>query len=343
MIVPLFSVQFKAKQIGEGTIKFTKSVLIGGSSGSSPIPSELCQDKSVNIVPVDTYDPNHETEDPLQELPKNINNPRVIPKSTAKSTSSSSATAKTVAKTENSAFKIPALSKLEFNQNAILDKANSKSQGAVFTGTAEPNSKVYLLIHSQAEIYTDAMSGADGSWTKTIDSWLEDGGHTISVWSERDNKISPKLNSKFVISSYAKDQIAIGDTYPVFEAIDSSQKTKKESKLNTLMKNNFFWAYIGVGMVLAVTIVVLIIRKRKKGKIETPDEPSAPVNPGGGYTISDLMPSSTPQVPEPEVPVQQSSLPQPPASPTAMPSNQNQTIQASTDQIQQGNDKIKRP
>ena len=288
--IDLFNVTFKTKQIGTGTIHFTKNIMTGGNGAS--IPSAVYSDIPVSVVPIEEYNPDPIV-DPLPDIPASIPQPKVqtVPKSTSKSTSSTSATEKTATKTENKAFKIPALTKLEFSPAAVLDKSGGKSQGAVFTGTAEPNSKVYILIHSQAEIYTDTTSGADGNWTKTIDSWLEDGSHTISAWSEKDNKISQKLDSKFVISSYAKDQIAIGDTYPEYkggDAVDSGLKTKKDSKLNSLMKNKYFWVYVGAGLLLIIICIVLIVKSKKKNNIDDQN-----LTGNGGFINQSAMPPET--------------------------------------------------
>lgn len=277
VVVDLFDVTFKTKQIGQGAIHFTKSVVTGGSDGTTALQSGVYSDVPVDIVPVDQYDSGSSADNPLPDVPADVPQPEVktITKSatkssttsSAKSASSASASTKTAEKIENSAFKTPTLTKLEFDVNAVLDKSSKKSQGAVFTGTAEPNSKVYILIHSQSEIYTDTTSGADGTWSKTIEGWLEDGSHTVAVWSEKDNKISPKYNSQFVVSSYAKDQIAIGDTYPEVkggQATDVGLKTTKESKLKNLMENKFFWAYIAGGLVLIIITIVLIVKSRRK-------------------------------------------------------------------------------
>jgi len=284
----LFSISFITKQLGEGAISFSKHSVIGDEDGITPISSSVYSNIEVYIYSPEQYETDPPVEEPISVLPPSVPQPKVkiVEK---KSSSSASATAKTATKIENKAFKTPTLSKLEFGQNAVLDKANSKSQGAVFTGTAEPNSKVYLLLHSQAEIYTDTTSGADGTWTKTIDSWLEDGGHTVTVWSEKDNKISPKFVSPFVLSSYAKDQIAIGETYPEYkggEAVDTNLKTKKESKLNTIMKNKYFWPYVGGGFVLIVISIILIIKSRRKNN----DIDDENLGESGGFINSSAMP-----------------------------------------------------
>lgn len=269
----LFDVVFKTKQIGAGTIQFTKFIVTGGQDGETVLQSGIYSDLPFDIVPVEQYYPEEPTGDPFPEVPANIPQPQVetvngsVSKSSTSNVSSSSAAAKTVAKTENKGFRTPTLTKLEFGTGAVLDKIAGKSQGAVFAGTVEPNSKVYILIHSQSEIYTDTTSDADGSWNKTITGWLEDGGHTITIWSEKDNKISPKFSSPFVISSYAKDQIAIGETYPeikVEKTVDASSAIKEESKINLLMKNKFFWVYIAVGLVLIAVIFILTIKSRRK-------------------------------------------------------------------------------
>ena len=285
--IDLFNVTFKTKQIGTGTIHFTKNIMTG-ENGSS-ISSAVYSDIPVSVVPIEEYNPDPIV-DPLPNIPASIPQPKVqtVPKSTTKSNSSSSATEKTATKTENKSFKIPALTKLEFSPTAVLDKSGGKSQGVAFTGDAEPNSKVYLLIHSQTEIYTDTTSGADGSWTKTVDSWLEDGGHTLTVWSEKDNKISQKLDSKFVISSYAKDQIAIGDTYPEYkggDVADTGLKPKKENKLNTLMKNKYFWVYVGGGLLLIIICIIIILKSRKKNNIDDQN-----LTGGGGFINQSAMP-----------------------------------------------------
>lgn len=270
----LFDATFKTKQLGKGTIHFTKSIVTGGADGTTVLTSGVYGDLPIEIISDEEWSGSYgPIDDPLPEVPADIPVPQVKPvttsikKSSATSSSSASSSAKTATKTENSAFKVPTLTKLEFGQNALLDKASQKSQGVVFTGTAEPSSKVYILIQSQTEIYTDTTSGADGVWTYTNDGWLEDGAHTITVWSEKDGKISKKFSSPFVVSSYAKDQIAIGDTYPdlkVDSAATAGLKIKKESKVESLMNNKFFWAYVACGIVLIVIIIVLVVKSRRK-------------------------------------------------------------------------------
>jgi len=270
----LFDVTFVTKKIGRGNIHFINHVITGGGDDTTILKSGAYSDVPVNIVAVKQDNPEPKIINPLPGIPANIPKPQVqtVTSSTinikvgTKSSSSVSAAEKTATMTENSAFKTPVLSKLEFDSKAVLDKSNSRSKGVVFTGTAEPSSKVSILIHSQTEIYTDTTAGADGSWRKIIDDWLEDGGHTITIWSEKDNKISSKLNSNFVISSYASDQIAIGSTYPKLKGEGEAKlglNVKKMSKVGELIKNIFFWIYIGGGLVLIAVIFILTLRSKR--------------------------------------------------------------------------------
>lgn len=306
MFISLFDVTFKPKKLGEGAIHFTKLTVIGGSNESTAIASEISEDAHVEIAPNYVYNPAQEVENPLQgeNIPANVPAPQAkvetkpVPKPKAASSSSSTSTTKPATKTENSALKTPALTKLEFSENAVLDKTISKSKGVVFTGTSEPNSTVYILINSQNAIYTDTISGADGVWSKTVDSWLEDGTHTITAWWEKDNNVSPKFSSKFVISSYAKSQIAIGDTYPEVKSetlASTSQPTKKKSKANTLLENKFFLVYLGAGLILIIIIIILFVKSRAKKNDSNDNDPNGGM--GGGISSSLLPQNMSPRNP----------------------------------------------
>lgn len=306
----LFYVTFSPKAIGTGTIHFlTTQEVTGGDDDVTVLTSGVYDDVPVVTVAATEIQPEPEITQTLPGRTTVTPHPSTAT-STKKSsgTSSSAAAAKIATKPEKSAFKTPTLTKLEFGPSAVLDKTNSRSNGAVFTGTGEPNSKMLLLINSQNEIFTDTTSDATGAWTKTITDWLEDGSHSITIWAEKDNKISPKFSSNFVISSYAKDQIAIGDTYPETSIKPVVTPPKKVSKLDALLNNKFFWGYVGVGLIIIALFIVLLIKSRRKKKNANIDIPSSGT--GGTATPTDVSQNLPPEAPTFQAPQFHSPQPQ---------------------------------
>lgn len=276
--VDLFTVNFNTKKIGEGAIHFTSSVVVGGEDSITTLQSGVYDDVRVTVVPIEQYQEPVEPKDPLPSVPANVPKPKVQ----SVSNGATKATAQTpdTTKKEDPAYKVPTLSKLEFGASAVLNKALGQSKGAVFSGMADPNIKVNLLINSET-ILDSVTSGADGAWTYTLKQPLEDGTHQITAWSEKDNKISKKLVSKFVISSYAKNQIAIGDTYPEMAPDQASNnqlgaQSTASGKIDKVLKNKYFLVYAGIGLVVAVVLVIIIFSKRRhKAGAQTGYDPSS--------------------------------------------------------------------
>lgn len=270
--VDLFQVIFRPKALGSGTVEFSSATIDKGETPITDLDPEVYSDMSFQVTAA--------SQAPVQNSPTTTST--YTPPSRTSTTTGSGAShatsttgvntslVKIATKPENSAFKTPTLTSLQFGPDSVLDKQNSKSKGAIFTGTGEPNSKILLLINSQSEIFTNTSSDATGGWSKTIDEWLEDGSHTVIIWSEKDNKISPKFSSSFVISSLAKDQIAIGTTYPESSTAKSVTTTtpKKTSSLDALLKSKFFWIYLGSGIIVIALMIILIIRSRHRKKID---------------------------------------------------------------------------
>lgn len=301
--IDLFDVTFTTKKIGEGTIHFTKSIVIGGENSVTTLDSGVYQDVPVTVVPMDENHQPLTPIDPLPQTPADTPQPTVKPisKNTGKKSTSTQTVAADPTKKEDSTFKIPTLTKLEFGPDAILNKDRGTSTGAVFTGIADPSTKVNILINSDTILDT-VTSGADGTWTYKLSQLLEDGTHEVTVWSEKDNKISKKFTSKFVISSYAKNQIAIGDTYPAMSAdqTTSSQFTPPNNisaKIDNVLKNKYFLAYAGVGVLTAIVLIAIIfLRRRHKN-----DGPNDPNDLASSIQIKNI----------PETPVVQDSPPEP--------------------------------
>ncbi len=303
--IDLFEIEFKAKQLGEGTMRFTKSVVTGEEDGQTVIQSGIYQDMQVRIVPI-PEDPEPyvgEPDNPFGDIPQDIPQPevkpvaRITPSPPKPKTTPAPSQDGATAPQEDTSIKAPTVSNLIFGPNASLDKTNGKSNGAIFSGTSEPNANIKLLINSNTTILDSVNADTSGNWTYTLTGWLEDGLHKITAWSEKNDKKSPQYSSPFVISSYDKDQIALGDTYPDIKPEQAQAAVKKVDKGNktSILKNRYFLIYIAIGIILAVFLIIFF-KKRKKQEIQINSNENIST-----FSNPDLLPEMKPIVTQPQV------------------------------------------
>lgn len=69
----------------------------------------------------------------------------------------------------------------------------------LFKGSALPNEKVQIIIHSDEQIQTEVTSDANGNWTYRPATPLSPGNHTISIVSRDKSGILKTIQQSFVV------------------------------------------------------------------------------------------------------------------------------------------------
>lgn len=144
--------------------------------------------------------------------------------------------------------------KLDFFTRSITDKDTIK-----ISGTAEPNSKIRLYIHSNTTS-KEIQVKDDGSWNVVLDQPLEPGDHTVTA--------------------------AVVD--------DNGYESKTKLIAEFEMKRSYFWQFLigSIVFIFAVAILALVLIRKKLEKIKGNETP----NPTGLTVLaSDDASSQLPQ------------------------------------------------
>lgn len=219
----LLTMSFKAKAAGNATVAFSSGESIGGADGQQVIATGK---GSTTVTMGATTTTNKNT---------NAVAPVVVP------------------------LKDPVLSKLEFSADATLDDVTKMAKGISFTGTADADAKINLVITSDP-ITASAQSDAAGNWTYTLVDWLPAGDHSLAMIAEKGTQKSTEVKTSFVVGTSGKDQIAIGTALPAAAVVaEPATETKSKMSITTM-------AMIGGGVVLVLAIVLIIIFMNKRRK-----------------------------------------------------------------------------
>ncbi len=222
----LLNMSFKAKAQGDATVRFSSSDLSGGDDGLATISA--------------------------------VNGSAIIKIPAPSTTTSTSSQPSPI----EAPVKDPALTKVEYSAEATLDNSQNKAKGIIFSGTADPNYKINILINSDP-ISATSQSDATGIWTYTLNEWLSSGLHKITLTSENNGKKSNEITTDFVIGTESKNQIAIGSVLPVAEAAPVTTVTTSPSE-NKINLTTIEIIAGGTILLLAIILIIIFSIKRKK-------------------------------------------------------------------------------
>jgi Sec-independent protein translocase protein TatA len=218
---------FTAKAVGNATVAFSSGEAIGGADGQQIIATS----KGSTTV--------------------------TMAKATTTTTTSNN-NANTAPAPAVTLPKDPVLTKLEYALEAVLDDTTKQAKGIIFSGTADADTKINIVIASDP-ITSSTQSDASGNWTYTMVDWLPAGNHTIAMIAEKNDQKSAEAKTNFVIGTESKDQIAIGTELPAVAVAQPATNTKSKWTISTMMM-----IAGGIILILIVVLLVIFIKKRRK-------------------------------------------------------------------------------
>ncbi len=97
----------------------------------------------------------------------------------------------------------------------------------LFKGSALPNEKVQIIIHSDEQIQTEVTSDANGNWTYRPSAPLSPGNHIISIVTRDKSGILKTIQQSFVVyaSGTQVNQSATPSATPILTSIPSPTST----------------------------------------------------------------------------------------------------------------------
>ncbi len=97
----------------------------------------------------------------------------------------------------------------------------------LFKGSALPNEKVQIIIHSDEQIQTEVTSDANGNWTYRPSAPLSPGNHTISIVSRDKSGILKTIQQSFVVyaSGTQVNQSATPSATPILTSVPNPTTT----------------------------------------------------------------------------------------------------------------------
>ncbi|MEK7450554.1 MAG: Ig-like domain-containing protein [Patescibacteria group bacterium] len=117
------------------------------------------------------------------------------------------------------------------NQNPQI-LAPKKDEGftdnkPIFKGSALPNEKVQIIIHSDEQIQTEVTSDANGNWTYRPSTPLSPGNHTISIVSRDKSGILKTIQQSFTVyaSGTQVNQSATPSATPILTSVPNPTTT----------------------------------------------------------------------------------------------------------------------
>jgi len=243
----ILNMSFDAKAVGDATVTFSAADLLGGDDGSQAVTVS----KGSTTVSVAAVAAPAETD-------TNTNTNKTTKKTTT--TSNKNSNINQNSNTAVAALLDPTLLKLEYTADVILDSVINRSKGIAFSGTAEPEATINIVIASDP-ISATTQSDATGNWMYALTDWLDAGAHTITLSSEKNGQKSAEVKTDFITGTKSKNQIAIGTVLPAAEEA-VPEPTTETAKSN----NGFMTIAIIAGSIiglLAIILLIIFISKRR--------------------------------------------------------------------------------
>lgn len=138
-----------------------------------------------------------------------------------------------------------------------------KSQKPKIEGTALPNQKVVILIHSQQQIETTVTTDSNGNWSYQPTTNLEPGTHTITVSTTNSSGIIDTITKTFTV--YAQETTPILTSSPTATLISDITAISPKPTLQPLpvTGNTSIIAAGIVGLLISVTGGLIFFLSRK--------------------------------------------------------------------------------
>lgn len=229
----LFTANFKAKNSGNGEIKFGDISVYSTNEAGKTFPVSISTHNTQSTIVGET-----------ENLPPDENNDSFFQRLKDKVVN--------ITEKQESLLKTPNLKNIKYGTNAAFDKEAKKSKGLDFYGTADPDVKINILIDKNISL--SVMSDHDGNWIAHSNDWLTDGTHTFSAKSERDNKFSAELITVFNTNSQKEEAVLNPNTPKNNEIFDGNEVTKNHT---------LTWIILGVIFIVILVITFIIYKKRK--------------------------------------------------------------------------------
>ncbi|MFA6423122.1 MAG: Ig-like domain-containing protein [Patescibacteria group bacterium] len=355
---PLYIVKFRAKAAGSGQFSFGETQVVGGS-GENTVAlgfSKSTSDININQVNSSVSSSADSSGDGSASSSSSASGDSSSSSSDSSSsstdssnTSGSSASTDSNSRARNSNTNNqnsnttpvivavnPYLKTVVFSSDASFDTENKKVKGFTFSGTAEPDSKVYITIMS-FPILAEAQTNSSGVWSFSITNWLEDGDHTLTAYSEKNGIKSAEIKVGFTFQSADKNSLKIISASVVNKNSNSNNNyntnTNSTASAETNATKSNFWTilmYITLAIVAVIVVfLVLIIRRNKNNNSINPtaDINNNPViNPNPVNNVESMQPEN--QISEEKVSTEVYSAPSVISEPVET-GNTNQTNQQS--------------
>lgn len=260
----LLTFNLKAKASGNATISYNYTGSVGGADATTVFPT-INSAKTITIIPP-ASDGGDTGDTPVGDTGTGDTN-TTDSKTTNKNRNSNTTT--TTTGNSNSAVTTvtkPIVTLISYSPSVILDTVNKQAKGIIFIGKATPKSVIAITITSDP-IKATTTANDLGNWSYTLDQFLSDGIHKITLVAEKDGQKSEESTSDFVFSSNAKDEIALGKVLPSQTTTDTTEGFIPEpaslSKYSTSTKALILGA-IGGGIILIVIVLMVILNARRK-------------------------------------------------------------------------------
>lgn len=247
----VYTINFTAKAEGNCNITIAKAVI--ANEGNTSVGVSI-SNGSVSIVPAALETPpQSNTNTPAPGTTNNNSNRRTT------TNRNSNVNANTSTAPAAVVLKDPALVKVEYSPDAILDPVLKQVKGIVFSGTADADAKVNITILSDP-IAAFSQADANGDWSYTLSEWFPEGVHKITLSSEKDGAKSQDVTSDFIFSSSGKDQIAMGNTLMPKDQVAVPASKSKKSWFTT---KNITVGIIVLSVFLTIVLMLIFYFRRK--------------------------------------------------------------------------------
>jgi hypothetical protein len=121
------------------------------------------------------------------------------------------------------------------------------------SGSAEPNSKVHIVIDQSKLEYT-ADANADGDWSININDFMAAGSYKVTMYSAIKDLVSHSSTGDFVFAMPCKDKVAVGTTL----------HTSLGERLNNISHSKTFGIIIYLLVILVILLGTFLFTKKRK-------------------------------------------------------------------------------
>ena len=134
-----------------------------------------------------------------------------------------------------------------------FERAGDTCRSLVLSGSAEPNSKVHIVIDQSKLEYT-ADANADGDWSININDFMAAGSYKVTMYSAIKDLVSHSSTGDFVFAMPCKDKVAVGTTL----------HTSLGERLNNISHSKTFGIIIYLLVILVILLGTFLFTKKRK-------------------------------------------------------------------------------